>query len=182
MRASLQTCYSELNQYHHSCIAHQRKLKLKLILLPIQPPANSVALYDTKRVRSGTPIFQFLACRSKRSVCEVSRRKNITWCRVSNILMFRYQHKITGIHTEDRPFEEGGGILADDMGMGKTLTTLALIEATSAEATSWASQPPRTETDYHRELPRIKSTLIIVPSTCKLSFCPLRQYVTDMNN
>lgn len=83
------------------------------------------------------------------------------------ISILRYQHRITGISTEHRPLEEGGGILADDMGMGKTLTTLALIEATSAEAASWASQP-KAGINYRRDFLRTKATLVVVPSTCKL--------------
>ena len=54
----------------------------------------------------------------------------------------------------------GGGILADDMGMGKSLSTLALITTTLDEALSW-SQTAATKSRKRRS----RGTLIIVPST-----------------
>jgi SNF2 family DNA or RNA helicase len=60
------------------------------------------------------------------------------------------------------PNELGGGILADDMGMGKSFSTLALIASTLDEATSWSQE----EAPNSRKC-RSKGTLIIVPSTCE---------------
>lgn len=60
----------------------------------------------------------------------------------------------------DPPNELGGGILADDMGMGKSLSTLALITTTLDEALSW-SQVAGTNSRKCRS----RATLVIVPST-----------------
>uniref|UniRef100_A0A0D2XLY5 Helicase ATP-binding domain-containing protein n=1 Tax=Fusarium oxysporum (strain Fo5176) TaxID=660025 RepID=A0A0D2XLY5_FUSOF len=43
---------------------------------------------------------------------------------------FQYRHRITKRRKDIRPEERGGGILADDMGMGKSLSILALIMKT----------------------------------------------------
>ncbi|OAP56382.1 hypothetical protein AYL99_09561 [Fonsecaea erecta] len=76
-----------------------------------------------------------------------------------------YRHKITGIRSRTVPAEEGGGILADEMGMGKTLSMLALIVRTLDEATKWSNEP-----DVHiaeEILPTkilSRATLVVVPS------------------
>lgn len=77
----------------------------------------------------------------------------------------RYRHKLTNAESTEPPSELGGGILADDMGMGKTLSTLALITETLEEAREWF----RGSSNISRK-PRSKATLIIVPSTRKITF------------
>jgi SNF2 family DNA or RNA helicase len=42
----------------------------------------------------------------------------------------RYKHSITGMIAPSTPSETGGGILADEMGMGKSLTVLSHIART----------------------------------------------------
>lgn len=67
------------------------------------------------------------------------------------------------------PDESGGGILADEMGMGKSLTTLVLIEKTLGDARQWAEeqkiQSGDTMTKRH-----CRATLVIVPSHGKLRY------------
>ncbi|KAL8376886.1 hypothetical protein RB595_007831 [Gaeumannomyces hyphopodioides] len=81
----------------------------------------------------------------------------------------RYKHKLTGTEMADPPSDLGGGILADDMGMGKSLSSLALIMRSLKDAEAWAR-----EDDYQRQQSnrakrtcrprRCKATLILVPS------------------
>ncbi|SPO04664.1 related to helicase-like transcription factor protein [Cephalotrichum gorgonifer] len=51
-----------------------------------------------------------------------------------------YKHKVTGATTSITPEEKGGGILADVMGMGKSLSILALTMKTLDEGKAWADQ------------------------------------------
>ncbi|KAJ6086757.1 helicase [Penicillium canescens] len=50
-----------------------------------------------------------------------------------------FSHVITHDQRRDKPDESGGGILADEMGMGKSLTTLVLIGKTTRDARQWAA-------------------------------------------
>ncbi|OQV01237.1 Helicase conserved domain-containing protein [Cladophialophora immunda] len=76
-----------------------------------------------------------------------------------------YRHKITGTKSRTLPAEAGGGILADEMGMGKTYSMLAVIVRTLDEATRWSEDP-----DVHiveEILPTkrpSRATLVVVPS------------------
>ena len=71
---------------------------------------------------------------------------------------------MTKAEATEPPNELGGGILADDMGMGKTLSTLALITTTMERAQEWL----RDSSEVSRRC-RSKATLIIVPSTRKIT-------------
>ncbi|KIX96920.1 uncharacterized protein Z520_07034 [Fonsecaea multimorphosa CBS 102226] len=81
-----------------------------------------------------------------------------------------YRHKIAGIKSRVVPAETGGGILADEMGMGKTYSMLALIVRTLDEATKWSGDP-----DAHiaeEILPTkilSRATLVVVPSPILLA-------------
>ncbi|KAH7136885.1 SNF2 family N-terminal domain-containing protein [Dactylonectria estremocensis] len=75
-----------------------------------------------------------------------------------------YFHRITKSRSVVQPPERGGGVLADEMGMGKTLSILALIIKTVEEGYSWAEER-RTEELIHSEIQQhAHSTLVIVPS------------------
>ncbi|KAL7933036.1 SNF2 family N-terminal domain-containing protein [Trichoderma chlorosporum] len=76
-----------------------------------------------------------------------------------------YRHRVTRakITTGIQPNERGGGILADEMGMGKTLSMLALIMKTIEDGQEWAKQQesgPKVE----GAIKRSRSTLVVVPS------------------
>ncbi|KAK8867412.1 DNA repair and recombination protein rad5c [Apiospora arundinis] len=88
------------------------------------------------------------------------------WAHERNVHTSLYRHKLTQAESLDPPDELGCGILADDPGMGKSLSTLALITATLAKAQAW-SQEPTPESRKNRT----KATLVIVPSTCNPSHC-----------
>ncbi|EHK18064.1 uncharacterized protein TRIVIDRAFT_44486, partial [Trichoderma virens Gv29-8] len=76
-----------------------------------------------------------------------------------------YRHRITRakIRTGIRPNERGGGILADEMGMGKSLSILALIMKTLDDGKEWARQQENSP-KVEEAIRRSRSTLVIVPS------------------
>ncbi|KAI0150430.1 SNF2 family N-terminal domain-containing protein [Xylariaceae sp. FL1272] len=53
-----------------------------------------------------------------------------------------YKNVITGATQREAPDETFGGILADMMGLGKTLSILSLIASTMDDAAQWSMQPP----------------------------------------
>jgi SWI/SNF-related matrix-associated actin-dependent regulator of chromatin subfamily A3 len=68
------------------------------------------------------------------------------------------------------PSETGGGVLADEMGMGKSLSMLSLITKTLENARAWASNgsaPLTNGTCVTRRTSR--ATLVVVSSACKCS-------------
>lgn len=74
-----------------------------------------------------------------------------------------YCHVITGNEQGAQPDESGGGILADEMGMGKSLTTLVLIAKTLKDARQWADNKKAFPGASLAETPT-RATLVIVPS------------------
>ncbi|KAF4951751.1 hypothetical protein FSARC_12822 [Fusarium sarcochroum] len=72
-----------------------------------------------------------------------------------------YRHKITKRRKDIRPEEKGGGILADDMGMGKSLSILALVMKTLDEGQEWTKQK-NAEHRGRKSLKFSRSTLIVV--------------------
>ncbi|KAM7190801.1 SNF2 family N-terminal domain containing protein [Naviculisporaceae sp. PSN 640] len=75
-----------------------------------------------------------------------------------------YVHRITKTSSPRRVEEKGGGVLADDMGMGKSLSTLALIMKTLEDAHIWANEKRSEEHISGKVRRHSHSTLIIVPS------------------
>ncbi|KAI3328987.1 hypothetical protein HD806DRAFT_481296 [Xylariaceae sp. AK1471] len=75
-----------------------------------------------------------------------------------------YIHRVTKTRSIVQPEERGGGILADEMGMGKSLCLLALLLDTLDDARNWAKQ--RHSEEYHSSTIKnySRSTLVIVPS------------------
>lgn len=72
--------------------------------------------------------------------------------------------------TSDKPYDTLGGILADTMGVGKTLTMIASI-ASSQKEEKYNVQPADSEEHSMTWKPsHNNSTLILVPSVRKL-FC-----------
>jgi SNF2 family DNA or RNA helicase len=64
------------------------------------------------------------------------------------------------------PTETGGGILADEMGMGKSLSILALIVRTLDASHEWMMQPDMLASNLEAWRPRQRSraTLIVASS------------------
>ncbi|KNG86352.1 SNF2 family helicase/ATPase [Aspergillus nomiae NRRL 13137] len=76
----------------------------------------------------------------------------------------RYREVISGIVRDDEPPQSLGGLLADMMGLGKTLSVLSLVVSSLAEAHEWANMAPNS--DLIRNLPGIrntKTTLLVAP-------------------
>ncbi|KAK1597107.1 SNF2 family domain-containing protein [Colletotrichum navitas] len=74
-----------------------------------------------------------------------------------------FRHKITNIKQKTQPDEKGGGILADEMGMGKSLSILSLIVTTLPNGQEWAQQEEQNN-EKSRELCCSGSTLVVVSS------------------
>ncbi|KAL5335300.1 SNF2 family N-terminal domain-containing protein [Aspergillus crustosus] len=74
-----------------------------------------------------------------------------------------FVHAITNMQQEDMPDESGGGILADEMGMGKSLTTLVLIAKTMKDAHEWVKERQQLPDSGILEKP-CQATLVVVPS------------------
>ncbi|KAG2007765.1 hypothetical protein GB937_008264 [Aspergillus fischeri] len=76
----------------------------------------------------------------------------------------RYREIISGIVLDEEPPQSLGGLLADMMGLGKTLSILSLVVSSLHQAHEWATKIP--EPDLVRSLPGIrncKTTLLVVP-------------------
>ncbi|WP_368734304.1 SNF2-related protein, partial [Erythrobacter sp. YJ-T3-07] len=78
----------------------------------------------------------------------------------------RFINRITNAHQYDEPQQFYGGIVADPMGLGKTLTMIALV------ATDMHSDHMRNAIQTVRlgELRNVEATLIVVPPPCALAF------------
>jgi SWI/SNF-related matrix-associated actin-dependent regulator of chromatin subfamily A3 len=75
-----------------------------------------------------------------------------------------FRHRITGCWATEPRLEVGGGILADDPGMGKTLSTLSLIGRRLADAQAWSQSHDEEHKTNSRTSVRSKATLVVVPS------------------
>ncbi|KAI0514753.1 hypothetical protein F5B22DRAFT_636859 [Xylaria bambusicola] len=75
-----------------------------------------------------------------------------------------YIHRVTKTRSTVPPEERGGGILADEMGMGKSLCLLALLLDTLDEGRQWA-QRRQSEAYHSTGIEKYsRATLVIVPS------------------
>ncbi|RMZ91158.1 hypothetical protein DV736_g1622, partial [Chaetothyriales sp. CBS 134916] len=76
-----------------------------------------------------------------------------------------YRHRITKTKAKQdmQPDERGGGILADEMGMGKSLSILALIVKTLDDGKEWAQQL-NNSAEGNETLKHSRCTLVVVPS------------------
>lgn len=76
----------------------------------------------------------------------------------------RYREIISGITVNEEPPQVYGGLLADMMGLGKTLSILSLVVATLPQSRIWEQQPPHNS--LVRGIPGIrntKTTLLVSP-------------------
>jgi SNF2 family DNA or RNA helicase len=76
-----------------------------------------------------------------------------------------YYNVITGKEEKTKPPEVLGGILADMMGLGKTLSVLSLAVATLNDSNDWARRkpPPHKSPDRPVLLRNSKTTLLVAP-------------------
>ncbi|KAK1765014.1 SNF2 family N-terminal domain-containing protein [Phialemonium atrogriseum] len=76
-----------------------------------------------------------------------------------------YRHRITKAKAKQgiKPNERGGGILADEMGMGKSLSILALAMRTLDDGEEWAQQQ-NDGAEGKGPLKYSRSTLVVAPS------------------
>ncbi|ORY68436.1 SNF2 family N-terminal domain-containing protein [Pseudomassariella vexata] len=75
-----------------------------------------------------------------------------------------YQHSITKSKARTRPEEKGGGILADEMGMGKSLSILSLIVETLEKGQIWASKRRTARDGATKVKGHTRATLVVVSS------------------
>ncbi|KAK2762331.1 hypothetical protein FQN54_001341 [Arachnomyces sp. PD_36] len=78
-----------------------------------------------------------------------------------------YRHVITGTRSTN-PAEMLGGILADGMGLGKTLTMIASIVASISSAEESRAEVEQSDREVKTPLIPVRSTLVIVPSVLLL--------------
>ena len=78
-----------------------------------------------------------------------------------------YNEVITGISIKDEPDQVFGGLLADVMGLGKTLEALSLIASTLQDAQDFAKEPVdrKKQNPDNIILSNTKTTLIICPTS-----------------
>lgn len=88
------------------------------------------------------------------------------WQEIKQDGKVQYRHKITKRRKDIRPEEKGGGILADDMGMGKSLSILALVMKTLDNGVELAAQK-NAEHKGRRALQYSRSTLVVVSAACE---------------
>jgi len=83
-------------------------------------------------------------------------------------------HEITGLRAKTFEDEIGGGILADEMGMGKTFSMLALITRTLEDADNWSRDSTvYLTTGISSSKPLSRATLIVVPAFRKTCTWPV---------
>ena len=80
---------------------------------------------------------------------------------------YSYEHLITGSKRQVIPDNNLGGIISDEMGMGKSLTMLSAIVGSHAAAESFAQLGRRNLVSKGVRKPASKATLVVVSSTCK---------------
>lgn len=91
----------------------------------------------------------------------------------------RYSHAVTKARNRTLASETGGGILADEMEMGKSLSSLALITKTLDKAYDWVMEKKANPEDYKRQT-ACRATLVLVPSASKSNY-PFNSFMTTVN-
>ena len=84
------------------------------------------------------------------------------------LIAIRYLHAVTMARNRTLASETGGGILADEMGMGKSLSTLALITKTLDKAYDWVMEK-KANLENHNRQKACRATLVLVPSASRFT-------------
>lgn len=82
------------------------------------------------------------------------------WMRSTGLSGTRFQHRVTLSEKDTIPTQGRGGLLADDMGLGKSLSVLAVIAHTLTQAQAYKDLGYQGEAKH-----RTAATLIITPKT-----------------
>lgn len=149
LQGSLEGVYSKLTRDAHLDTSMAENLHLKTQLMPHQIKAQNFMIQ-----RENGPIPQQF------ELWETVYKDKQTW----------HKHKIAGIKSRSRPVETGGGILADEMGMGKTFSMLSLIVNSLNAAHAWAEDPETKLVDGILPSKKLsRATLVVVPSPLLLT-------------
>ncbi|KAL2825187.1 SNF2 family N-terminal domain-containing protein [Aspergillus cavernicola] len=93
----------------------------------------------------------------------------------------KFREIISGTVLDEEPPQSLGGLLADMMGLGKTLSILSLAVSSLTQARAWATMPPSPE--LVRSQPGIrntKTTLLVVPlSTVNNWVSQIKEHLQD---
>lgn len=79
----------------------------------------------------------------------------------------RYIHTLTYLSSTRRPTECRGGLLADEMGMGKSLSILTLIVSTQEDSLGFMDSNRDNSSEEIKA--RSRATLLITPKTSQFS-------------
>lgn len=91
---------------------------------------------------------------------------NSLWRKIDQNGRTKYRDIISGVICDEEPAQTYGGLLADVMGLGKTLSILSLVLSSLDEASEWARKMPARH--LVRSIPGIRNTrttLLVVPLT-----------------
>lgn len=110
--------------------------------LPCMEPPSTITTPLLKHQKQG---LYFMTMREKPRGTHIGERNMVSfWQQRPGPGGTKLFHNvITGSHLKQPPPETHGGILADMMGLGKTLSILSLVAMTTEAAQTWARQPPR---------------------------------------
>lgn len=99
--------------------------------------------------------------------------RQLTFACFVGLIWYSFVHSITKQASPVDPGEKGGGVLADEMGMGKSLSMLSLVIRTLDYARRWADSEILREAgaafESHKTISR--ATLVIVPSARESHIC-----------
>ncbi|KAK1699732.1 SNF2 family domain-containing protein [Colletotrichum godetiae] len=107
--------------------------------LPEMDPAPIVITELLKHQKQG---LYFMTAREKESTAEERVKGSMWQLKIGPTGQKFYYNVITGHQERTLPADTHGGLLADMMGLGKTLSILSLIASSLDEAKEWAGRTP----------------------------------------